>query len=282
MSPARRSEAPLDFEPFEETQRKDDAPCGYRPIGRQTSARIELLYCDIQRLLARDPSLTPAMVAEAAGLGSDWIVQDIRKPGWHVKNAAHLFRIEEALYRHPLWAPKTVFGETYREHQGSHVYRRLVAPEESPEFREDFLRWTVRRSDSAFIQDMRDDPWISITDASPNDPADYRFKRYAGAMQGRFSFSKQGNRLGDHPSKAYAAIVSKDFGEAAKHGQALCRDVVHINNPQNDRIVFRSIVFPCLEEKLILSKMKLEFWVPGRLRFNAPRADGGAAAAERN
>jgi hypothetical protein len=251
----------------------DNFSSGYRSVGKQTAAQIELLYCDIQRVLRLTPELTPARIAAMAGLASPWIVRDIRKTDWHAKNAAQLFKIEEALSQLPSWFPKSILGEEDCGAEGSYVYRRWVAPDDSPEFREDFLHWTVRKSDQDFIDRMTGDPWVSVLDARDRDPKAYRFLTYADGISGKFAFNKNGKRLGDHASKAYAELTAKDFGLVAATGQARCKDMVHINRRQNDRIVFRSIAFPCLDEGKIVSKMKLEYWVPGRLKFNAPRTE---------
>jgi hypothetical protein len=253
----------------------DNFARGYRPVGKQTAAQIEPLYCDIQRLLEHDTSLTPARIAEAAGLSSQWIVRGIRKPNWHAKNATQLFRVEAALSKHPSWHPKRILGEEDRDSPTSYVYRRWVDPESAPEFHKDFLRWQNRQSDMSFIKTMRDDPWVSILDVSAPVPADYRFLDYADGIAAHFPFSKKGKRLGDHQSQAYADLTSKDFGDLVKGGVPRCKDMVHINKSQNDRVVFRSIGFPCRDENLVVSKMKLEHWIPGRLKFNTPRDGSG-------
>lgn len=251
----------------------DNFSGSYRSVGQQTAAQIELLYCDIQRFLRLTPDLTPAKIASKAGLASAWIVRDIRKPNWHAKNAAQLFKIEDALSQHPSWFPKSILGEEDCRAEGSYVYRRWVAPDDSPDFREDYLRWTVRQSDKAFVDRMKNDPGVSILDVRKSDPKDFRFLTYATEISKNYAFDKNGKRLGDHASKAYAKLTAKDFGLVVETAQARCKDMVHINKPQNDRIVFRSIAFPCLDEGMIVSKMKLEYWVPGRLKFNAPRTE---------
>lgn len=249
----------------------DNFGLGYRTVGKQTTAQIELLYCDIKRLLEFDTTLTPSRVAKVAGLASQWIVRDIRKPHWFAKNATQLFRIEAALCQHPLWYPKRILGEEDRDGATSYVYRRWVDPVDTPEFREDFRLWETRPSDMSFIERMRDDPWVSLIDTSSVNPAEFRILSYASAMVEQFGFTKTGDLLGDHQNEAYAELTSKDFGDLVKGGVPLCKDMVHINKSQNDRAVFRSIGFPCPKENLVVSKMKLEQWLPGRLKQSGPR-----------
>lgn len=251
----------------------DNFSSGYRSVGKQTAAQIELLYCDIQRVLRLTPELTPARIAAMAGLASPWIVRDIRKTDWHAKNAAQLFKIEEALSQLPSWFPKSILGEKDCGAEGSYVYRRWVAPDDSPEFREDFLHWTVRKSDQDFIDRMTGDPWVSVLDARDRDPKAYRLLTYATGISGNYALDKYGKRLGDNPDKAYAELTARDFGSVVEGNFPRCKDMVRIDKRQNDRIVFRNIAFPCLDEGKIVSKMKLEYWVPGRLKFNAPRTE---------
>jgi hypothetical protein len=242
-----------------------EAP-SYRRVGRQATARVYLLHFDIWRVVRQDRSLTSRRVAEMVGLGSDWIVRDIRKPDWFVKNVEHLFRIEEVLCRHPLWQPKVIYGEKSRGTDASFVYRRWVDPYHSPEFHADVRRWERRRSDAEFIELARLDPWVTIIDVTARDPNDYKITHYATAMTEKFGFSKKGDRVADHPSPAYAEIVTNDFGDAVVSGEARCKDVVHLYESRKDRVIFRNVTLPCLAEGKLVSKMKLEHWEPGRLR----------------
>jgi hypothetical protein len=242
-----------------------DAPA-YRSVGRQTMARVYLLHFDIWRVVRQDRSLTSRRVAEMVGLGSDWIVRDIRKPEWFVKNVEHLFRIEEVLSKHPLWQPKVIFGEMCRGGEHSFVYRRWVDPYHSPEFQADVRRWRARRSDAEFIELAKQDPWVSIIDIAANDPYDYRVIHYAPAMIEKFGFSKNNTKISDHPSPAYAEILANDLRDAVVTGEARCKDVVHLYASRKDRVVFRNITLPCLSEGKLVSRMKLEHWEPGRLR----------------
>ena len=238
----------------------------YRRVGRQTTSRVYLLHFDIWRVVRQDRSLTSRRVAEMVGLGSDWIVRDIRKPDWFVKNVEHLFQIEEVLCQHPLWQPKVVYGEMSRGTEASFVYRRWVDPYHSPEFQADAQRWAGRRTDAEFIEFAQRDPWVSIIDATADNPFDYRFTHYATAMTEKFGFSKNGNRVADHPSRAYAEILANDYQDAVFSGEARCRDVVHLYESRKDRVIFRNVTLPCLAEGKLVSKMKLEHWEPGRLR----------------
>jgi hypothetical protein len=251
----------------------DNFSPGYRPVGKQTAAQIELLYCDIQRFLRLTPDLTPARIAAMAGLGSAWIVRDIRKPNWHAKNAAQLFKIEYALSRLPSWFPKTILGEEDCDAEGAYVYRRWVRPEESPEFREDFLHWTVRQSDRTFIDRMKCDPWVTILDVRNKEPTNYRIMTYASGISGQYAFNKAGKSLGEHPSPPYAEMTARDFGLVVETNQARCKDMVHFHTPRKDRVVFLNIAFPCLNEGKVVSKMKLEYWTRSPLGFNAPRSE---------
>jgi hypothetical protein len=238
----------------------------YRLAGRQTSAEVYLLYFDIQRLMQKDPSLTPARVAEMAGLNSDWIVRDIRKKDWFVKNVAHLFKVEAALSEHPEWQPKTTFGQRSRHFGRNLVYRRWVDPHDSPEFKQDVSRWHDRRSDAAFIAAARTDPWVTLVNVASRDPFDYRVASYASTMKNRLGFNKTGGRISDHPSEAYAEIIAGDFHDTVVNDAPRCQDVVHLYESFNDRIVFRNVTLPCLDEDIVVSKMHIEHWEPGRLR----------------
>jgi hypothetical protein len=237
----------------------------YRSSGRVTAARVYLLYFDIWRVVLQDRSLTPRRVAAMAGLSSDWIVRDIRKKDWFVKNVAHLFDIEKVLCNHPLWQPKTVYGEMSRGTQASFVHRRWVDPFESLEFKAEVERWEKRGSDAAYINEKIDDPWVTILDVTADDPRDYVAISYAGAMTHQFGFSKAGRRLGDHPSPAYVEIATHDFHEVVQTGEARCKDVVRLYDSREDRVIFRTIALPCLSEGKVVSKMKMEHWHPGRL-----------------
>ena len=237
----------------------------YRRVGRQATAQVYLLYFDIQRLVRKDRSLTPARVAEIANLNSDWIVRDIRKPDWFVKNVAHLFQVEAALCSHPKWQPQIVYGQKMRQTDSSFVYRRWVNADGSPEFGIDVHRWRHRASDAEFIAMARTDPWVSLVDVRAERPEDYRVVSYASAMINRLGFNKTGGRLGDHPSKAYADLISSDFHKTVLSNSPRCKDVVHLYDSFNDRIVFRNVTLPCLEQGLVVSKMHIEHWEPGRL-----------------
>ncbi|MBL6599479.1 MAG: hypothetical protein ISP41_11355 [Alphaproteobacteria bacterium] len=259
---------------------RDDHPLGYRTVGEQTAAKVELLYGDIRRFLAVETELTPARIAEMCGLASPWIVRDIRKPDWHVQNTAQLFRIEAALSKHPSWAPKRVFGEADRGYDESYIYRRCVDPYESPEFRKLALLWDVCRSDSEFIDGLKQDPWVSVLTTRGLPAPEFRIEKYAVSMNERFALDKSGRRLGDHPSSAYRDLTVADFQYVNESNEPLCKDVVHVNHALGYRSVFRSIAFPCHNEGRIISKMKLEMCRPGRLSFSdRPRSDEGERAA---
>lgn len=251
-----------------------DRPAGYRTVGEQMAAKIELLYSDIRRFLAIETTLTPSRVAEMCGLGSPWIVRDIRKPDWHVQNVAQLFRIEAALSKHPSWAPKRVLGEADRGYDESFIYRRWVDPYGAPEFREIALLWSVRRSDSDFIDRICQDPWVAILTTRGLTAPEFRIEKYAASMSSRFALDKSGTRLSDHPSSAYRDLTVSDFQFVNEGNEPLCKDVVHENHALGYRSVFRSIAFPCYEEGKIISKMKMEMCRPGHLTFRGPTEAG--------
>lgn len=243
----------------------------HHTVGPKIAARIELLYLDIQRLIQADRSLTPARVAELANLASPWIVRDIRKPGWFVKNTTHLFKIEAALSKHPGWAPKTILGEADRQAGGSFIYRRWVDPLTSPEFRDDALLWEQKTSDGAFLERFRDDPWTSILETRGLEASDYRIVQYAPGMIRRYGLNKTGRRLAEHPSPAYQDLTVSDFHEVQTTAKPRCKDVVHINDTEGYRSIFRSIAFPCPAAGVIISRMKLAECRPGRLSFTTSK-----------
>ena len=239
----------------------------YKSVGRQTDARVFLLYFDIRRVVCQDRKLTPRRVAAMAGFSSDWIVRDIRKPGFFVKNVAHLFDIEESLRHHPKWQPKTVYGEKSRGNSTSFVYRRWVDPRESPEFKEDAMRWADRRSDAHFLDHAADDPWSSILDVTAEIPQDYRFETYAAAVTAKFGVSKKGTTLRAPPGDPYCEILSHDFHSSVGSGEARCKDVVQLFESNRNRVIFRNIALPCLSEGRLVTKTWLERWEPGRSPF---------------
>jgi hypothetical protein len=238
------------------------APYYYRSVGQKMAAQMDLLYQDIQRLVSADKSLTPARIADMAGLSSEWIVRDIRKPSWYVKNVAHLFKIEAALREHPNWHPKIVISEQEYAADDSFVLQRLVDPYEAPEFRDLALRWSARSSDREFVDAATTDPWVNLVDVSTSDPRDYRIIGYGEAMTEASGINKLGARLGVHASTAYSEMSCAYFQETAATGLARCRDVVYFAKSRIDHVIYRSVALPCLEENIIISKMSLEYCTP--------------------
>jgi hypothetical protein len=226
------------------------------------AAQVDLLYQDIERLIHRDGSLTPARVAEMVGLSSEWIVRNIRKPNWYVKNVAHLFKIERILSEHPNWHPKTIHEEKEYAGDESFVFRRLVDPYEAPEFRELALRWSARGSDKDFIKRAMTDPWVNIVDISADDPQEYQILHYGEAMSRASGINKTGARLGQHASKAYADMTCEYFHETVLANTPRCRDVVYFAKSRVDHVIYRGVALPCLDEKVVVSKMTLEYCAP--------------------
>lgn len=158
----------------EENLRAGPGPVdNYRRVENEVEAMAAFLLYDIKRLLNRVPEMTPARLADIAGLSSDWTIRDIRKPDWYVKNIATLFRLERALCSHPAWQPKRVFGTKSMHSEDGFLFRRWVDPVSSPEFAADTLLWENRSSDAAFLDRMIDDPWCSFVDVSGEDPEKY-------------------------------------------------------------------------------------------------------------
>jgi hypothetical protein len=220
----------------------NETPRAYRNLGQKMAAEVDLLYLDIGRLVRREPSLTPARIAKLANLSSEWVVRDIRKPDWFVKNVSHLFKIEAALSDHPNWHPKTVLGESYTVSSPISVFRRWVDPFEAPEFQEIALRWTTRTSDADFIDQAMADPWVSTIDVSSGDPLEYRVLKYTPEMISRHGFDKSGERLSQHVSAAYAKMTTGDFHRTVTGKTPRSRDVVYSGKPVNDRVIYRGVL----------------------------------------
>ena len=243
-------------------------------MARWTAAKIELLYLDITRLVMSDPTLTPGKIARDAKLSSAWIVRDIGKPHWHVKNPIQLFRIESTLCRHPGWFPREVWGEDDQEGLKSYIFRRWVDPFSSPDFRNAALLWNVRESDAEFLQRFSVDPWVTVLDTRASRPEDYRVISYASAMKDRYGFDKKGVRLADNICPVYADFVSRDFGVVVSEpDRPHCKDVVYANDEMNYKVVFRNICFALPKANIVLSKLKIELWRAGRFEFNMPREE---------
>jgi hypothetical protein len=104
-------------------------------------------------------------------------------------------------------------------------------------------------------------------DVEPDDIAQLGDKQvqYANSMRNSRGFNKTGAQLGDHPSTAYANLIASDFHSAVKSGDARCKDVVHLYDSFDDRIVFRNVALPCLDQNIVVSKIKVEYWMLGRL-----------------
>ena len=224
----------------------------YHAVGQKMAAQVDLLYLDIGRLVRRDSSLTPSKIAEMANLSSVWVVRDIRKPDWFVKNVAQLFKIEAALSRHPDWHPKVILDEAYTSSPGVSVYRRWVEPQEAPEFRELALRWSVRRSDREFIEEATRDPWVSTVDVSSGNTRQFRILQYASEVPKRVGVDKTGELLGAHPSAAYGKMTTGDFHQTMLDNTPRCRDVVYNNKAVTDRVIYRSLLLPCLDEGIVV------------------------------
>lgn len=245
----------------------------YQPMGRWTSAKIELLYLDIKKLVDADPGLTPKIIAEDAKLSSEWIVRDIRKPHWHVKNPIQLFRIETALCRHPRWQPRVILAEDSEESADSFVYRRWVDPFASADFRDDALLWSIRKSDTTFLERMIDDPWVTLVDTSTAKSSDYQVVSYSKEMRERYGFDKSGIRLGQNLCPVYSRFMARDYEKVATESdRPHCKDVVYANEAMGYRVVFRNISLACQTLGLVVSKLKIEHWQAGRFEFNAPRS----------
>jgi hypothetical protein len=242
------------------------APYDYRSTGQRMAAHVDLLYQDIQRVVRSDPTLSPARIAEMADLSSAWMVRDIRKPDWFVKNVAHLFKIETALREHPNWHPRKVLDEREYVEPGCFVLRRLVDPFEAPEFRELALRWQARRSDREFVEAARTDPWVNVVDVSEPKPQDFKIIHYGASMRAESGINKLGSRLGSHASSAYADMTCDYFGEAVRANEARCRDVVYFAKSRMDHVIYRGVALPCLDQAVVISKMSLEYCTPTHAR----------------
>jgi hypothetical protein len=245
----------------------DHVDLGYHSVGQKMAAQVDLLYLDIARLVRRDSSLTPAKVAALADLSSEWVVRDIRKPDWFVKNVAQLFKIEAALSQHPDWHPKTILDEAYTSSPEITVYRRWVDPYETPDFQELALRWSVRRSDRQFIEEAKTDPWVSTVDVSSGDRWRYRILEYNSEIPRRYGVDKSGQILGAHPFSAYAEMTTGDFHQAAIDNGPRCRDVVYTSIATKDRGIYRSLLLPCLDEGIVVSRLVREYCTVGRDRL---------------
>lgn len=234
-------------------------PYDYRSTGQRMAAHVDLLYQDIQRLVRSDPALSPARIAEMANLSSAWVVRDIRKPDWFVKNVAHLFKIEAALRDHPNWHPKKVFDEKEYVAPDSYVLRRLVDPFEAPEFRELAFRWSARSDDATFVEQTCSIPWVNVVDVSPSNPRNYKIIKYDSVMKNTSGIDKQGIRLGDHANKIYATMSCEFFEETVSANEPRCRDVVSFGESRVDHVIYRSIALPCLESNIVITKLSLGY-----------------------
>jgi hypothetical protein len=259
----------------------DHVDLGYHSVGRKMAAQVDLLYLDIARLVRRDSSLTPAKVAALADLSSEWVVRDIRKPDWFVKNVAQLFKIEAALSQHPDWHPKTILDEAYTSSPEITVYRRWVDPYETPDFQELALRWSVRRSDRQFIEEAKTDPWVSTVDVSSGDRWRYRILEYTLEMPKRHRFDKSGELLSAHPVPAYAKMTTGDFHQTVLDNAPRCRDVVYSGNAKTYRVIYRSLLLPCLDERIVVSKMILEYCTNEHHRLRRSILDAPKRASSR-
>lgn len=254
----------------------DHVDLGYHSVGQKMAAQVDLLYLDIGRLVRRDESLTPGKIAEMANLSSVWVVRDIRKPDWFVKNVAQLFKIEAALSQHPDWHPKVILDEAYTSSPEITVYRRWVDPYEAPDFQELALRWNVRNSDQQFIEEARADPWVSTVDVSSGNPWHYRILEYTSEMSTQHNIDKSGKLLGTHPFPAYARMTVGDFHQTVMDNAPRCRDVVYSGKPLTDRMIYRSLLLPCLDAGIVVSKLIMEYCNKGhhhvlRSILDAPR-----------
>lgn len=245
-------------------------------LGELMSACFEMLKHDCQRFArlagAADRSserLTSRQIARAIGW-SETTVRNIARDDWAPKSPQLLRDIERAYQQHPDWHPKRVLDLHAQAGDDGYVFRRLVDPETAPEFTELLAAWRLRRDDAGFVAAALRDHGVTLVDVSADDPGDYMVRHYAPRLLQLHSYDKTGIRFRDNRFPTYARSIMADFKACRDSGAPMSRDVYRWYRRPSEAVLFRGLMLPCADERVIVSKAAVVFWSPGSA-LPAPR-----------
>lgn len=206
--------------------------------------------------------LTPRQIARTVGWG-DTTVRNIARDNWDPKSPQLLRDIERAYHRHPDWYPKHVFDIHSAAGEDGYVFRRLVDPETAPEFGPLLERWRLRSDDASFVAAALRDHGVTLVDVSADDPGDYVVRHYAPSLLALHSYNKTGIKFRDNRFPTYARSIMADFAACKAAANPMSRDVYRWFRRPSEAILFRGIMLPCLDERVIVSKAVIVLWAPG-------------------
>lgn len=238
-------------------------------LGELTSACFELLKHDCQRFARRAGAadrgadrLTPRRIARTIRWG-ETTVRNIARDGWDPKNPQLLRDIERAYHRHADWHPKRVLDIHSAAGDDGYLLRRLVDPETAPEFAGLLDRWRLRADDPSFVAEALRDHGVTLVDVEADEPGDFRVRHYAPGLLALHGYNKTGIRFRDNRFPTYARSIMADFSACKASGQPMSRDVFRWFRRPSEAILFRGMMLPCLDARVIVSKAVVVFWAPG-------------------
>lgn len=197
--------------------------------------------------------LTPRQIARTVRWG-DTTLRNIMRDNWDPKSLQLLRDIERAYHEHPDWHPKRVLDIRSAAGDDGFVFRRLVDPESAPEFADLLERWRLRLDDASFVAEALRDHGVTLVDVAAEEPGDFLVRHYAPGLLALHGYDKTGMRFRNNRSRSYARSTMDDFSACKSSGIPMSRDVFCWYRRPSEAILFRSAMFPCLDEGVIVSK----------------------------